>query len=199
MDYDAFTLAWKISFLLTLGTNSWRPGAGRAGDHGPQIFRNRWIFRNLKRFCRKSFGLLLLVKIKVSNFIGKSLNLSPYSTGATGPLLETPWRHYTIGPDWKVCSARWRSSARKPTAIFHFIFFHFKNSLCAQWPIKRAECEKYTWKANNFIWEEMRGRFFQARKFGGEKFLPRAENKLSSLALGNAWEYQRHLIFSLEL
>ena len=34
---------------------------------------------------RKIFGLLLLEKMKVSNFIGKSLNLTP-STGAKAPL-----------------------------------------------------------------------------------------------------------------
>ena len=32
--------------------------------------------------------------------------------------------------------------------------------------------------------EEMQGQFFQARKFDGEKYLPRAENKLSSLESG---------------
>ena len=36
-------------------------------------------------FCRKIFGLLLVVKIKVLNLIVKSLNLSPYSISATTP------------------------------------------------------------------------------------------------------------------
>jgi len=36
---------------------------------------------------RKFFGLLLLIKITVSNFIGKSFNLLPYSKGAATPVV----------------------------------------------------------------------------------------------------------------
>ena len=36
---------------------------------------------------RKIFALLTLVKIKLLNFIGKSLSLAPHSTGATTSLL----------------------------------------------------------------------------------------------------------------
>ena len=42
----------------------------------PQFFRNRRIFGNAN-VLSEIFGLLLLVKIKVLNFIGKSFNLPP--------------------------------------------------------------------------------------------------------------------------
>jgi len=42
-------------------------------------------------------GLLLLVKTKVSSFIGKSLNLAPYSTGATTPLQLRLGVHLRVG------------------------------------------------------------------------------------------------------
>ena len=44
-------------------------------------------FLEILMLCWKIFGLLLLVKIKVLNSIGKSLSLPPHSTGATMPLL----------------------------------------------------------------------------------------------------------------
>ena len=55
---------------------------------------------------------------------------------------------------------------------------------CAQRPIKRAEFENMLQKYVISYGEAMQGWFFLARKFDGEKGLPRAENKLSSLANG---------------
>ena len=46
-------------------------------------------FSEILMFRRKIFGLLLLVKIKVPNIVGKSFELGPpYSTGATTHLLS---------------------------------------------------------------------------------------------------------------
>ena len=53
-----------------------RGGRGDRG-HGPSNFSNIVGFSEILMHCRKVFGLLLLVKTKVSNFIGKSLNLVP--------------------------------------------------------------------------------------------------------------------------
>ena len=64
---------------------SW-PGA--RGTMAPSIFRNRRIFRNFNVLSENMWTVLLLLSIKVLNFIGKSLNLAPYSTGATMPLWE---------------------------------------------------------------------------------------------------------------
>ena len=52
----------------------------------------------------------------------------------------------------------------------------------AQGPMTRAEFEKYTLKIAHFIWGDDARVVFQARKSDCEKYLPRAENKLSSLA-----------------
>ena len=49
------------------------------------VSRNRQIFRNFNA-SSTNFRTLLLIKTKVSNFIGKPLNLAPYSTDATIPL-----------------------------------------------------------------------------------------------------------------
>ena len=49
-----------------------------AGGHAPNFFEIVG-FPKILMLQRKLFGILLLVKIKVSNFIGKSLNL-PLST-----------------------------------------------------------------------------------------------------------------------
>ena len=43
-------------------------------------------FSEILMLARQIVGLFLLVKTKVSNFIGKSSNLPPYSTGATTSL-----------------------------------------------------------------------------------------------------------------
>ena len=48
-------------------------------------------FSEILMFRRKIFGLLLLVEIKVLNFIGKSLDWPSYSTGATAPLINTKY------------------------------------------------------------------------------------------------------------
>ena len=53
---------------------------------------------------------------------------------------------------------------------------------CALRPIKRAEFGKYSSKYAISFREAMQGWFFQARKFDLEKYLPRTESKLSSLA-----------------
>ena len=50
---------------------------------GTQFFRNRRIFRNVN-VLSENFGLLLLVKIKVSNFIEKSLSLASPTAPVTG-------------------------------------------------------------------------------------------------------------------
>ena len=55
--------------------------AGGRG-HGPQLFGNCLISEML--FHQKIFRLLLLVKIKVLNFIGKSLKIAL-------PNLQVPW------------------------------------------------------------------------------------------------------------
>ena len=58
----------------------------------------------------------------------------------------------------------------------------------AQRLIKRAKFEEYTCQARRHLQKgiftyvkALRGWFFQARKFERRKYLPRAENKLSSL------------------
>ena len=56
-----------------------RRGRGGQGAMSHQTFSRNLMLR------RKIFGLLLLEKMKVSNFVGKSLNLTT-STGATAPL-----------------------------------------------------------------------------------------------------------------
>ena len=53
-------------------------GSGGLGRHGPQIFRIRQVL-DILIFRRNIFGLLLLEKVDVSSFIGKSLN-SPLPT-----------------------------------------------------------------------------------------------------------------------
>ena len=55
---------------------------------------------------------------------------------------------------------------------------------CAQQPTKSAEFENVPEKHAILYGEAMRGGFFQTHKCDGEKYLPRAENKLSSLAYG---------------
>ena len=48
-------------------------------------------FSEILMFLRKEiFEILLLVKIKVLNYFGKSLTLAPCSTGTTIPLLPGP-------------------------------------------------------------------------------------------------------------
>ena len=49
---------------------------GAEGAMAFQLFQNRRIFGNFN-VSSENFGLFLLVKIKVSNFIRKSLNLAP--------------------------------------------------------------------------------------------------------------------------
>ena len=49
-------------------------GQGAGGPWPLQVVLNHQIFRKLNQ---KIFGLLLLRRIEVSNFIGKSLNLAP--------------------------------------------------------------------------------------------------------------------------
>ena len=59
-----------------------RRGLG-AGDYGPPKFSEIIGYSEILMLRWKIFGLLLLVRTKVLNFIGKSLNLAhQYSTGA---------------------------------------------------------------------------------------------------------------------
>ena len=61
----------------------------------------------------------------------------------------------------------------------HFEDLPRSNKLpCAQRPIKSADFEKYFMSYGQ---AGSVGEFFQAPKFDGEKYLPRAENKLSRL------------------
>ena len=63
--------------------------------HVPSFFEIV-VFSEILMFRRKILGLLLLLKIKVSKFIGKSLNLPPsYSTDATTPLPSSDGYIYT--------------------------------------------------------------------------------------------------------
>ena len=50
---------------------------GGAGGYGPSSFFDVVGFSEILVLSRKVLGLLLLVKTKASNFIGKSLNLAP--------------------------------------------------------------------------------------------------------------------------
>ena len=79
----------RFPFLFSFHPRASWPGGGGAGGHGPSSFFDIvGVFETLM-VSWKTFGLLLLVKVKVLNFIGKSLNLAPYITGATTPLLSS--------------------------------------------------------------------------------------------------------------
>ena len=55
-------------------------------------------FSEILMLRRKSFGLLLFVDKEASNLILKSLNLTPYSTSATTPLLRQGLFKGATGP-----------------------------------------------------------------------------------------------------
>jgi len=50
---------------------------GGKGDHGSSNFFDIVGFSEILMLRRKIFGLLLLVRTKASNFVGKSMNLAP--------------------------------------------------------------------------------------------------------------------------
>ena len=63
-----------------------RRGLG-AGDYGPAKFSEIIGYSEILMLCWKIFGLMLFVRTKILNFVGKSLNLAlQYSAGATTPL-----------------------------------------------------------------------------------------------------------------
>ena len=61
--------------------------AGGQGGMASEHFPNCLSFGNFN-VSSENVRFLLLGKIQVSNFIGKSFNLPPYSTGATTPLYD---------------------------------------------------------------------------------------------------------------
>ena len=79
----------KLCSRIFIYSNS-KSEASWPGVEGAMVPKFLEIVRFLEILmsCREIFELLLLVKIKVLNFIGKSFKLSTNSTGATTPLFQ---------------------------------------------------------------------------------------------------------------
>ena len=62
--------------LIKINIEAWASWPGSSGPWPPYFFEIIDLSEILM-FCRKIFGLLVLKKIEVLNFIGKSFNLTP--------------------------------------------------------------------------------------------------------------------------